>query len=743
MKVQKVFIYFSLIFLILVLKVLAEEVYFPDNTKPQTPLINQLGIEMQPVVIVSSPSFISRPHKFRGKPLPKPPDYLEIVTAFGNTSDKDFYLVKRSNGDWGWMKESEILVSPICLRARNKKNPAYMKVVVKNNWRLNKGIIEEIPFRSGPGDQYPIKGKITIFQIRYAFKSSKDPRYIFVGDKHQWRSEAPGACLKGWIKRDHCILWESQIGVYFDKKNLKREPILIFHEQKHLLDYLNTGNRKKVIAYEDPAVLQDLTPDTTRFPILDNTKKMLRIAFVGDARDLETGESVTREFIDKNRGNINRVKYMTKKVELIFLMDATKSMGPYFEPVATGINNFLDSLSGSQRKRFRFGFAVYRDHDDGDKAFQMICNLGDRDLQSKIIATSKKTFSKDTDYPEAVFEGIYKAVDQTEWTPDVTRAIVVIGDHGNHKPPKTKIGIKDVYGLLKDKRVALYALNVRLRSNTMKHCRQFQNQMNEILDNINQNGITGLIKSNSHNELDQTTQTTTKFLHDSFVFSSKVSEGFQDMSEKGATKEDITRKYGIRVLNYMLDIMKKYNWTEQNIHIAKFNQFCAEGWVLKKSKTNFDQFKSYALISRFKFDMLLGLLARIQNSIINTHQDMGNMIKNACEVATGDRMLTNETLSNYIQRIFYIPYREVSQILQLTPEQLQDKMQNNRFKVNFLKNLGEKYERLHFVQENKTGNLVWDPGNWKFKSKNTESHEWWFITSSGEKYCWLPFEYLP
>ncbi|ETR65142.1 MAG: hypothetical protein OMM_14748, partial [Candidatus Magnetoglobus multicellularis str. Araruama] len=85
----------------------------------------------------------------------------------------------------------------------------------------------------------------------------------------------------------------------------------------------------------------------------------------------------------------------------------------------------------------------------------------------------------------------------------------------------------------------------------------------------------------------------------------------------------------------------------------------------------------YALISRFKLNMLLGLLYRIKNSTNNSHQNMSNTIKNACEVATGDRILTNETLSSYIQRIFYIPHREVSQVLQYTPEQLSDKMQSN------------------------------------------------------------------
>ena len=746
MKKNHHYLYVLLLMFNIFNNIAAADIFFPGGNTPHRPLINEDGVPQQAAVIVKNPLFISYPDENKGENLDNSLKFLDLVTVYNNTYNKKFCLVKIEPDSWGWMKENEILTKIYCMRTPNPNNPAYYKVIVKNNWRLNKGNVEEIPFYKGPGESYDIAGYVNVFRVRFAYKLNKNPNFIFIGDEYKWNYDFPSSCLKGWIKRDYCIPWASHVGVFYNKENLSdRYPVLMFEDLKELEYYLEVGDSSKAIAREERTSIE-LKPDTTRFPIMDHVEDSIQVTFVGDAIDSKTKKIKSRQQIDNMRGQINRLIYNTKKIDLLFLIDATKSMGPYFKPVADGINSFINSLSPTSSSRFKFGFAVYRDHADGNDSFQMLCQIGQLDnneLQKKIKEASFDTRSKDSDYPEAVYEGIYNAVNVSHWRENSTRAIVIIGDHGNHIPLKTEIGLKDVKRVLEKQRVVVYALNVRLRSETKSFCIQFQNQMSEIIDNNKQYGKIKIISSKSGDELKETKNEIEVFLSESFDFSTNVSTGFQEMAEDGSSIETIKRKYGTNVTNYMLDILKLNNWTEEDIKISKFNQFCSEGWVSKKSKNGLDNFKTYFLITRQKLDMLVGLLARISIVANASSKDINDMVRSECEVATGDPMKKDETIAKYIQRIFFIPYNELSNTLNLTPEELQDKMDNNTFKNKFIKLLSEKYERLHFIQEGKTGDLKWNPSRRKHSSENTKSKEWWFVSASGVKWCWIPFEYLP
>ncbi len=732
----------------------AQEVYFPSGI-PNKPLPGERSGSMKAAILISKPIFLSFPSKRKGKSLPNPPDFLDVVTVYEKTEDDKYYLVKKDSGEWGWMDADEILTSPICMRSEEKDNPAFIKVLVKNNWRLKEGIIKEIPILEGPGANYSAINQINIFRIRYAFKIRKGndgKNYVFVGSDATWKPESPSVSLKGWIKKDYCILWQNQVAVYYDKTTLKdRKPVSMFWELKDLKKHLDTGEKQHIIGREDTD-FGELDHDTTRFPVIDFAGDMLKIAWVGDALHKRTKETKKKEWIDKRKGDIHRTIEKAKKVDILFLIDATKSMKPYFKPVAEGIKNYIGNLIQNHRSRFRFAFGVYRDYEDAPEDFQLLCRFEDRNLESVILQTAGKARSNqvDQDFPEAVFDGIYKGVSQV--FPKIpsdkghTRAVVVIGDHGHHNPPETKITYKTVADLLIDRHVAFYTLNVRLRSDTMSYSRLFQRQMVSILGLSGGIGENGVIKSTGHYELKETKNRTIIFLRKALKLSTETADSIRYISEEGASIEDVRRKYGTRVTNYMLAILREFGWTDNDIRLADFDQFCADGWVSKKDRRGVNQLEPYCLVKRTRFDMLIGLLARIKDATTGT--DSGNvedMVKGACQQATGDPILEGETISEYIQRIFYIPFRELSESLQYTPQELQDKLlsADSTFKEEFNKNIGYKYEQLNFVRQEKTGTLKYDTEKHFWKSDDTKPKQWFFLTADGMRFCWLPFKYLP
>jgi len=75
---------------------------------------------------------------------------------------------------------------------------------------------------------------------------------------------------------------------------------------------------------------------------------------------------------------------------------------------------------------------VYRDYADGAEAAQLIANFDDEKSLGKLGSVVAQSNSADHDYPEAVYAGIIHAVRSVKWDPRYLKAVVVIGDHGNH-----------------------------------------------------------------------------------------------------------------------------------------------------------------------------------------------------------------------------------------------------------------------------------------------------------------------
>ncbi|MCP4109879.1 MAG: hypothetical protein GY749_30895 [Desulfobacteraceae bacterium] len=198
-----------------------------------------------------------------------------------------------------------------------------------------------------------------------------------------------------------------------------------------------------------------------------------------------------------------------------------------------------------------------------------------------------------------------------------------------------------------------------------------------------------------------------------------------------------------RIKKKRIDNHKDEEMHEKIIQPGDFSKFCADGWVSKKDRNGVNQLKPYCLIRRTHFDMLIGLLARTKHASVIDSGNIEDMVKGACEQSTGDPILEGETISEYIQRIFYIPFRELSISLQYLPWQLQEKLSDPAFRDKFNKDIGYKYELLNLVRQEKTGKLKYDNKLNLWKPYDIKPKQWFFLTADGMRFCWLPFEYLP
>jgi len=169
------------------------------------------------------------------------------------------------------------------------------------------------------------------------------------------------------------------------------------------------------------------------------------------------------------------------------------------------------------------------------------------------------------------------------------------------------------------------------------------------------------------------------------------------------------------------------------------------GWCSVKDIYGTNQFNSFCLMGRFKLDAMVGLFGIIIDGSRYASKKIEKLINDACLKSTGAPVLNNETLSEYLQRVFHIPVSGLSKELNKTPHDIQnDFLIHKKYKDRFIKNIQKSYHLLHLMQERKMTEIKWVQSKKKWVNINKPvKKEWFFLSSEGYEYCWIPFDSLP
>src|SRR6266446_280152 len=127
----------------------------------------------------------------------------------------------------------------------------------------------------------------------------------------------------------------------------------------------------------------------------------------------------------------------SKKYEIVFVIDKTASMQPFIHKASSAIRDINNKII---EKKFdlKIGVVAFGDRTDihgwqgshvVDRAAQLSSPYEAADKMRKI---QELTDLFNDDFPESVFDGIYEALANTNWTPESNRAIFLIDDAPSH-----------------------------------------------------------------------------------------------------------------------------------------------------------------------------------------------------------------------------------------------------------------------------------------------------------------------
>jgi hypothetical protein len=404
--------------------------------------------------------------------------------------DKDIEGRKlKSNGQQlGWIDADKLLLWEKCLVDQkyniDKKAMILFTIdaarqVIKQTGNIKK-ITSDIPVFQEPSDTNfdTIGFHQGLFQFFPVFK--KEGNFLLLGESFTLDNSNKYNGLKGWVKIENVSEWSHRIAweKNWETKAVKEREsdtdsigIMVVKTESEARVYSNTDRRKSFSPFvnnEAPYLEMSFTTKRKpgpmgRFPILDieeinkiNDKidsKPIKVGVIGEVMDIDGKVIPIQQLYEMT----NKIKNL-RKVNVVFVIDATESMEPYRKSVINGVKDALLKInqlynqgnsSNVEKNDFLFGCLLYRDYNMEETTQIFGSNLS-KDTSSffkwldnnMVLEKNKRRagITEPDDLEEALFYGIKSALD--DYGPDnkMSNYMIVIGDCGDHQKDKDPTG---------------------------------------------------------------------------------------------------------------------------------------------------------------------------------------------------------------------------------------------------------------------------------------------------------------
>lgn len=131
--------------------------------------------------------------------------------------------------------------------------------------------------------------------------------------------------------------------------------------------------------------------------------------------------------------------YGENEADVLFLIDNTGSMANDLMNVKKGMNQIIEAL---KEKDARMAIALYGDK-NCDKSWYIYRNF-EKDYAKAMKFLNGISVYGGGDYPESVYDGFFKAMEENFWKSDTKRMVVLIGDAPSLQKPMADHDIDDV-----------------------------------------------------------------------------------------------------------------------------------------------------------------------------------------------------------------------------------------------------------------------------------------------------------
>jgi serine/threonine-protein kinase PpkA len=271
---------------------------------------------------------------------------------------------------------------------------------------------------------------------------------------------------QGWMQARDVLEWRQALVVSYTHPGGElegRKPVLMFKERGALQEVLDAldmaaaadalylaieqGKVPETVISMEPKRFVDITQNFYILPILDweqtsiagDDVRLLQLAAaVPGGRGADTlADADYRQQATVDREAAEGVALQDLKVDVVFVMDTTRSMQPYIDQTKQAVAEMTKRFTEQLKGKVRFGLVGYRDSIQAAPKLEYASKnftpeLVDGEALVKLLSDeAKATPVGSLDYAEEVFAGVNDAL-RSNWTEGALRFLVLVGDASSH-----------------------------------------------------------------------------------------------------------------------------------------------------------------------------------------------------------------------------------------------------------------------------------------------------------------------
>ncbi|HID98716.1 MAG TPA: hypothetical protein EYP59_00275 [Thiotrichaceae bacterium] len=226
----------------------------------------------------------------------------------------------------------------------------------------------------------------------------------------------------GWLEKEAYVEWHTVQMINFEQR-AERERVKIYTTQACAEEFGQLGKTTT----DDCEVLGEE-------PAQNPQSRLLIPIFQRQAETYHGGFIRVPIPSEPSSGGTGRIS----GYDLVLVVDSTFSMGNYFQPTLRVLQSFLKVIQDLMQTEvaipLNIGLLFYR-----DRQFWYLCDIEylthwaqpltpNLEKVFSALDKAKATECDSEDFPEAVFDGLYRAISDTQWHDAYFKTILLIGD---------------------------------------------------------------------------------------------------------------------------------------------------------------------------------------------------------------------------------------------------------------------------------------------------------------------------
>lgn len=393
-----------------------------------------------------------------------------------NASFMQGFYVKNTNGSWlhlvdvldevdyGWMHSKNLLLSLYSLKTEGDIQKGTVSIPRKaviltsiDEARNIGGVLKtQKRYYSNPSRAKKYEeGFPKSFQPLFIFKETGTSVLLGGSDVLDGSAETNKSKIYGWINVADKTDWDTRVALE-NAQSLEADQeysssqlngYITLNEIKTCVEDNLCDSKKSIAQFSVGPTRNNVMRRPVISNIDENIKKVISVA--KDNKDNKVYESLLTE-----------ARKLQSNVNIVFVLDATSSMRPYYKSIANSLEKVIDNNQKIIKSNLKLGVVVYRDYADGKSAYDVQPLTTDFKKVKKVI-NSTICKSLDSDLPEAQYNGLINGINEIGFNANESNIIVLIGDCGNHLEDKNRYSINNIIDLYQKYKTNLISFQVK------------------------------------------------------------------------------------------------------------------------------------------------------------------------------------------------------------------------------------------------------------------------------------------